>query len=323
MKIVPYSTAGSELWDALVENSRNGLFQHRRAYMDYHADRFADCSAVAFDDKGRAVAALPAHADGDTVCSHRGLSFGGWLLTGRVDASMMLRIWNEAADYYRAQGFRRLYYRPVPHIFHRYPAEEDLYALFRAGAPRGYAGVVGDRAARAVGLRQQRAPRACTRRKTGLECVESLDYEAYWAILGEVLAKRHGATPVHSLDEIRMLAGRFPANIRLFLVCEQGTPVAGHSAVHKRTHGTLPVHSVGRARLHDRRSLALLFDNIRRRCAADGLAYLDLGTSNENGGRFLNEGLIRQKAGFRSTRGGIQLLYHRFLADSISLRDSM
>lgn len=298
MKIVPYSTAGSELWDALVENSRNGLFQHRRAYMDYHADRFADCSAVAFDDKGRAVAALPAHADGDTVCSHRGLSFGGWLLTGRVDASMMLRIWNEAADYYRAQGFRRLYYRPVPHIFHRYPAEEDLYALFRAGGRLEATLASSVIELRAPSSFDSNARRALARAvKTGLECVESLDYEAYWAILGEVLAKRHGATPVHSLDEIRMLAGRFPANIRLFLVCEQGTPVAG-TVLYISGHTAHCQYIASDERGCTTGALALLFDNIRRRCAADGLAYLDLGTSNENGGRFLNEGLIRQKAGF-------------------------
>ena len=166
MKIVPYSTAGSELWDALVENSRNGLFQHRRAYMDYHADRFADCSAVAFDDKGRAVAALP-HMPTETpyAATADSRSAAGCSRARRRlhDAPYMER----GRRLLPGTGLPPALLQAVPHIFHRYPAEEDPYALFRAGAPRGYAGVVGDRAARAVGLRQQRAPRACTRRKTG------------------------------------------------------------------------------------------------------------------------------------------------------------
>ena len=34
----------------------------------------------------------------------------------------------------KASGARRLVYKPVPHIYHVAPAEEDLYALHAAGA---------------------------------------------------------------------------------------------------------------------------------------------------------------------------------------------
>lgn len=41
IEIIPYAPQYKMLWDEAVAESRNGLFQHRRDYMDYHAQRFA------------------------------------------------------------------------------------------------------------------------------------------------------------------------------------------------------------------------------------------------------------------------------------------
>lgn len=298
MEIRPYTPDMSAEWDRLVRVSRNGLFQHLRAYMDYHAHRFADCSIIAFDDKGRAVAALPAHSDGDTVSSHRGLAFGGWLLADRVDANVMMRIWEAATAHYRAEGYSRLYYRPVPHIYHRYPAEEDLYALFRAGAV-----IESTLVSSVIDLSRplpfdSNARRATARAlKCGLHCAESTDFGAFWAILGEVLAERFGATPVHTLAEIELLHSRFPDNIRLFMAYDGDTPVAGTVLYMsgKVAHCQyIAANSAGR----DKGALPLLFGTLTEMCRAAGTTLFDLGTSNEDGGHRLNEGLLRQKAGF-------------------------
>ncbi len=133
MTVEPYQPHLKPEWDMVVEQSRNGTFLHRRDYMDYHADRFEDMSLIARDDSGRIIAVMPAHRCGDTVTSHGGLTYGGWLMTPRADMIAMTEVWMLMTALLADMGIARLIYRPVPHIYHKYPAEEDLYALWRAG----------------------------------------------------------------------------------------------------------------------------------------------------------------------------------------------
>ena len=46
MKLVVtlYNESLKNNWDDFVENSKNGTFMLKRDYMDYHSDRFKECS---------------------------------------------------------------------------------------------------------------------------------------------------------------------------------------------------------------------------------------------------------------------------------------
>ncbi|MBQ3777207.1 MAG: hypothetical protein II835_03825 [Fibrobacter sp.] len=48
MTIIPYSINRKETWDAFVEMSKNGTFLLKRNFMDYHSDRFFDCSLLIY-----------------------------------------------------------------------------------------------------------------------------------------------------------------------------------------------------------------------------------------------------------------------------------
>ena len=79
--IVRYDPSRKQEWNAFVADAVNATFLFDRQYMDYHSHRFADHSLLAYR-KGRLVALLPAHEDGDMLRSHSGLTYGG-LLTAR------------------------------------------------------------------------------------------------------------------------------------------------------------------------------------------------------------------------------------------------
>lgn len=297
IEIARYDRTCAPAWDAAVEASRNGTFLHRRAYMDYHADRFTDFSLIAFGRSGHIVAVLPADVSGSTLRSHAGLTYGGWLMSDRADMNTMMEVWAASRDFATAQGIDTLIYKPVPHIFHRYPAEEDLYALFRDGAATESVQV-----SSAIDLSlplpfDQNARRGTAKaHKAGLTVAESTDYASFWHILGEVLAERHSTAPVHSLAEIELLAGRFPENIKLYGVFDGDRMIAGTVL-----YITPEVaHAQYIASDHDGRSsgaLALLFGTLIEKFAGR-VRYFDFGTSNEDGGRVLNAGLVRQKCGF-------------------------
>lgn len=130
-----YTPDLKSLWDSFVVASRNGTFLLRRDYMDYHADRFADCSWIALK-KDRPIALLPANITPDgTLHSHGGLTYGGWILpSAHLDGSDLLDIFSEACDIWRNEGIAALDYKTIPHIYARQPSADDEYALFRLGA---------------------------------------------------------------------------------------------------------------------------------------------------------------------------------------------
>ena len=126
-----YSPADAAEWNAFVAGSKNGTFLFDRSYMDYHADRFRDHSLMIYRE-GRLYALLPAciAADG-TLWSHGGLTYGGVILSASASAADTVRLFAELNDSLRSEGIRRVVYKAVPWIYHRLPAEEDLYAIFR------------------------------------------------------------------------------------------------------------------------------------------------------------------------------------------------
>lgn len=299
-------------WNDHVATSRNGTFLLDRRYMDYHADRFCDASMVARDDHGRLLALLPACREGDTVYSHRGLTYGGWVVAHRrCDALDMLEIWDAMTDRLRADGVKHLIYKPVPHIYHRAPAEEDIYAAVRSGAQLSSTLIssvidLTDPIPMDQGSRQ-RARRALD---SGLTFGASTDWEGFWQVLTQLLATRYGSSPVHNLDEIRLLASRFPNNIKLFTVTDEGEILAG--VVVYITDTT--VHSQYTAASPRGKELSVLpglYRYIMDAFSGTEQRWFDFGTSNEDGGREVNAGLLRQKCSY----GGRAVVYPTLTLD--------
>lgn len=94
IEIKQYNLDDAEKWNEFVTISKQGTFLFNRNYMDYHADRFADCSFV-ITEKGRIAATLPANRKGDTLYSHQGLTYGGLLTTERMTAEKVCSIFSE------------------------------------------------------------------------------------------------------------------------------------------------------------------------------------------------------------------------------------
>ena len=128
-----YEPKHKVLWDRFIERCKNGVFLFDRDYMDYHADRFEDHSLLFLED-GELVAVLPANVTQGLLVSHGGLTFGGVVSDDRMKTPLMLEVFEAMREHLVGRGIGRMIYKPSPHIYHRMPAEEDLYALFRNNA---------------------------------------------------------------------------------------------------------------------------------------------------------------------------------------------
>lgn len=307
-----YSALNAPQWDEVVNGSRNGTFMHLRNYMDYHSDRFDDMSLMACE-AGKMVAVMPACRKGDTLYSHRGLTFGGWLVAMRhFDVTTMMEVWTAAATFLRDKGIKHIVYKPVPYIYHRYPAQEDLYAIFRAGGK-----LVESNISSAIDLD---APLPFDRGnkhnvnvalRSGVEVAQSSDWEGYWTMLDSLLMEKYGKHPVHSLEEILLLQSRFPENIRLY-TATMGSELLGGVVMY--CSGSEVAHCqyiASTQRGREIKALSLLFYRLIEEMSLEGFRYFDFGTSNEDGGNYLNSGLVQQKC----RMGGRGVVYNTYNID--------
>lgn len=290
-----YSAESEAEWNAFVAASRNGTFLHDRRYMDYHSDRFTDGSLLVEHDE-QVVALLPANRTEDALVSHGGLTYGGFLVNERMTAPLMLAVFQDVAPHLRGLGYGRLIYKAIPHIYHRSPAEEDLYALFRLGARltrRDVLSVVDQTQRLPLQDRRRRGARKAADR--GHVVAESDDWRGFWRLLAGRLDEKYQTRPVHSAEEMELLGARFPKSIRLF-VCRQADEIMAGVAIYDTGQ---VVHAQYIAASEEGRKggaqdllflhLIDLFSDRR---------WFDFGVSNEDQGRYLNEGLVQYKEGF-------------------------
>lgn len=296
MRVVSYTPEWKSRWDEFVASSTNATFLHLRDYMEYHADRFTDASRLVIDSNNRIVALFPANAEGTTVCSHRGLTYGGLLVGPRhFDTSALLEAWQAITANLRANGFDTLIYKPVPAIYCSYPSDDDIYALFRSGAT-----LTGCMTASVVPLSQPLLLNQCERRqlakaqKLDITVNEATDFAPYWTLLQEVLAERHDATPVHTLDEITRLKALFPENIRLFTASSPEGELLGGILVYytgRVAHSQyIAISPEGR----QQGAFAAIFSHIVENHCRE-VSYFDFGTSCLDGGKILNAPLNTHK----------------------------
>ncbi len=294
--ITPYTPERKRDWDEFVARSKNGTLLHLRDYMDYHADRFSDTSRIILR-QGRIFALLPACTVGSSIRSHAGLTYGGLIVDSHATVAEVLAVFQLLTTRLAEEGYDELIYKPVPHIYHRLPAEEDLYALFRCGASltaRNVSATIDShnrlkfRNIRRSGIRKAL--------HDGVEIVESDDFARFWPLLTANLDEKYKAAPVHTLAEISLLALRFPDRIRLHLAVKGAEVLAGTVIYLSDTVAHTQYISASPEGKRDG-ALDLLFDRLINDVYASR-RYFDFGTSNEDGGRYLNESLIYQKEGF-------------------------
>ena len=310
LRVAKYNPEEKRSWDDFVRNSKNGVFLFERDYLEYHADRFPDHSLMVFNEEERLLALLPATIKDDILLSHAGLTFGGFVSDASMKVALMLDVFESAWAYLQDQGVVRVVYKAVPHIYHRLPAEEDLYGLFRFGARlfrRDVSSTI-DMGAR-LPLSKGRRYAIKQGEKHGLKVQRSFDFKTFMSIEEQVLSEKYEAKPVHSEAEIRLLAERFPENIKLFAAHKDDAMVAG--VIIYQSQQVAHAQYIGVSEEGKKTGALDLIMNHLINDYYSNHKYLDFGISTEDNGRLLNAGLIENKQSF----GGRAVVYDFYEID--------
>lgn len=313
MEIIRYQTSMQDVWNAFVQCSKQGTFLHDRRYMDYHSDRFHDHSLLIYRD-GKLAALLPANECVDaltnekTLFSHQGLTYGGLITDSHTTAADVCDMFRHINNYLKAEGFTHVVYKPIPHIYHRIPAEEDLYALFNVCHAQLKERSISSTIDVQHPLKWSHGRTLCAKKalQQHIQVMQSDDFASFWRILEDNLMHRYHAKPVHSLEEILLLHSHFPDNIQLHVGALDDhilggtllyiTPQVAHTQYISASEEGKQSHVLD----------AIFHELLTVRC--HGHKYFDFGTSTEDHGRYLNESLIFQKEGF----GGRGIVYDTY-----------
>ena len=264
--------------------------------MDYHRERFSDNSLM-FYENGVLLALLPATSKDDALVSHPGLSYGGVLSGVKMRTEKMCKLFSSLKDYALTSGFSSLHYKAIPSIYHKSPAEEDLYALNVSGAQLIRRDVSSSICLSENFRMQERRKRAIkSANNAGVEITCSGSLDIFWNLLEENLSSRYGVTPVHSLKEITQLSDKFPDNIKLHQAQLEGEVLAGVLVFETETvaHAQYIASSVRGKELE---ALSLLFSELLFSIYTSK-RYFDFGISTEQNGEYLNTSLMDFKESF-------------------------
>ena len=301
-----YNAELKQVWDEFIEASKNGYFLFYRDYMDYHSDRYLDYSLLFYNENNKLLAVMPANIKDDYVYSHDGLTYGGIISDTSMKAAIMIELFENLLRFLNEEKIKKLLYKAIPYIYHKFPSDEDLYAIFVNNGK-----LIRRDASSAIFLfnkikvSQLRLRGIKKARMNNLMVKVSNDFASFFEIVQQVLWNKYKLKPVHTHREMELLSNKFPQNIKLFAAFDGDKMLAGVLVFETEVvaHCQYMVNSADGKGLG---ALDMVIDHLINEYS-DKKRYFSFGVSTENNGAFLNEGLINQKELF-----GARTIVHDF-----------
>ena len=290
-RVEKYTKENRLAWDTFISEAKNATFLFARDFMEYHSDRFTDYSLLVYKDD-LLYAVLPANIVGDKLYSHKGLTYGSLVLSKSAKLLYTFEAFKALLAFLDAKAISTLELRNIPTFYNTMPSDELSYFLFKANATliKRDALMVIDTSTK-IKFQKNRREGINKAKRNGLTIAVDDNFEGFWnEILIPNLQKKHGVAPVHSLEEIQLLATNFPDHIKQVNVYKDNVIVAGTTLFLTKT--TIhPQYVSGNSDKNAFGSLDLAYDYIINHFDSSK-RYFDFNISSEENGAALNSGLI-------------------------------
>lgn len=274
-----------EAWDAFVEEADNGTLFHRLGFLAYHGDRFAKEAYPLAWTKGETLhAVMPLglfEEDGGLVArSPFGASYGGIVVPPGLSLERARDLVDSLVEHLRGLGVRRLTVTPPPKLCFARPHDYLEFWLLKAGAActrselTSYIAVEEDPL---PGWRHSAAKAVRKAEAHDVRVEESDAVEEFYAIL-QANRERFGASPTHSLREVRWLLQHLPEHVKLFVARHEGAPIAGSLVFRVNRRAMLDFYWAHVDEFQGLRPVSLLVYEITRWASRQGYRWFDFGT---------------------------------------------
>jgi hypothetical protein len=192
------------------------------------------------------------------------------------------------------------YFKALPKIYHTLPSDEIEWALTMVKAElyrRDSTLTISNKNPLPFQERRVRSIKKASKLHPVIKCNEDYAYTVFWSkILEPNMMQKHGLKPVHTIEEIKRLAGYFPDNIKQYNCYVNDEIMAGCTMFINKTVAHAQYIS-GSEEGRANGCLDYLFNYLIKEEFGE-YAYFDFGNSNEELGTKINFGLMDWKEGF-------------------------
>lgn len=293
-----YSDKHKSAWNEVIDDCAEGNLLFKRDYMEYHSDRFTDCSQVVLKG-GKIVAVLPGNRVDDVVHTHQGLSYGGLIFKAKLRLKEVSEILELILEKFAAEGVLKLRWKLAPRIYRKRNTDIIEYLLFVMDAQRYRSDaylVIDQEEGYAPNRNRKRAIKKA--KSLGIEIQEGGDMDFFWeSILSKNLRDRFGVSPVHTFQEMKYLMGLFPNEIQYYSAVQNGEVKAG-AVIYEIGNIAHFQYSSGEEDRAENGALDLLFHDIIEKFPEKD--FVSFGSSSEENGKKLNHGLVYWKESYGS-----------------------
>jgi hypothetical protein len=289
-----YSSEYFELWNAFISIAKNATFLFHRDFMEYHADRFQDFSLLVFEGE-KLVSVIPANREGDTVFSHQGLTYGGFVFSDDLVTFEIDLIIAEVILYLKENQIKEFSIKEIVSIYLNERKMETQQSLVKNGAE-----LVEAKMNLAIDFNsnfkvsKSKLKHYNRIKSIGLSIRNEENLTDFWnKVLCPRLEQKFNVKPVHSLKEIIGLKNKFPENIYQYSVYKDEEILAGIT-VFKTNTVIKSQYGATTEKGEKYRALDYLYITLIDKYKSQ-LDFFDMGTVNDNSELGYNFGLLNQK----------------------------
>lgn len=289
-----YCSDDFAIWNDFINQATDAPFLFDRKFMEYHADRFQDFSLLVFQEHVL-QAVFPANYKGNTIYSHQGLTYGGFIFKDEMTPESIHEVITETFGYLQKQSFK---YCEIKEML---PFYAPLHFTSTRNCLLGKKSeVIAQKMNLAVDFQSDfkisKSKLKHYRRLQSLNLTvkKETQFDAFWTnVLEPLLWDKYQTKPLHSLAEISLLQSRFPHHIEQYNLYQDGEILAGITLFKA---GKVVKSQYGATTENGKkfRALDYLFLYLIAHFKTD-CDYFDMGTVNDDSALGYNEGLLNQK----------------------------
>ena len=298
MRIEKYDESLQLEWDGFIDRSINGLFQHKRSFINYHGDKFDDHSLMIYDGN-RLLGCIAGVVKGEVYVSHPGLGLSE-IIVKKGSTRKYRAILVELLTYLSSLELTELVVRTLPQQY-KSQSTSSIDFYFHANNVQ----VAGTKLSMVMPTADDKYYDAYSRKivRTMAHCnLQTVDSGIFHAQLKKHLQLNYNTKPLHSRSELTYLCKSFPEQIVCYQLFDGVESKAGACMFYYKNIAKLQYLYSDKGDYSRK-----LMDEIRL-LAKDSYNHIDLGTSNSLAGGTLNYGNVK----YKESLGGLPMLVNTY-----------
>lgn len=286
MEVYKFAEKDSKQWEAFVATANNGTIFHSLKFLSYHPKQRFKNHHLIIKDRGRTIALFPAVVQDKTIISHRGASYGGFVLRDGLGIHTTYLAVENLVAYLKNNNYKKVMLTQTPLIYHKNPHQYLDFALLKNGFTyfkREVTAVIPLDAADPLLTFHADARRSTKKaQREGVRVSISDDLSTFYKILKQNLGMRHNVSPTHTLRELKKLKKLYPEDIILFAAYRKRRMLGGIVIFITNPRVILAFYISHDNKYQAYRPVNLLFYEVLKWGHNRGFKYLDLGTFTLN-----------------------------------------